>query len=34
MALQKAWEKDGARSYLGETMPYYTNLFMVYGPDH
>lgn len=34
MTLQKAWEKDGARSYLGETMPYYPNLFMMYGPNH
>jgi 4-hydroxyacetophenone monooxygenase len=34
MTLEKAWAKDGARSYLGETMPYYPNLFMMYGPNH
>lgn len=34
MTLQKLWEKDGARSYLGMTMPNYPNLFMFYGPNH
>lgn len=34
MTLEKAWEKDGARSYLGEVMPYYPNLFTSYGPNH
>jgi 4-hydroxyacetophenone monooxygenase len=34
MTLQKAWEKDGARSYLGMAMPNYPNLFTFYGPNH
>ncbi|KAI9743684.1 MAG: hypothetical protein M1818_003000 [Claussenomyces sp. TS43310] len=34
MTLEKAWKKDGARSYLGLTMPNYPNLFMLYGPNH
>lgn len=34
MTLQKAWKKDGARSYLGMTMPNYPNLFTLYGPNH
>jgi 4-hydroxyacetophenone monooxygenase len=34
MTLQKLWEKDGARSYLGMTMPHYPNLFTLYGPNH
>lgn len=34
MTLQKAWEKDGARSYLGMTMKNYPNLFTLYGPNH
>lgn len=34
MTLGKAWEIDGARSYLGMTMPYYPNLFTLYGPNH
>jgi 4-hydroxyacetophenone monooxygenase len=34
MTLEKAWAKDGARSYLGEVMPYYPNLFTMYGPNH
>jgi 4-hydroxyacetophenone monooxygenase len=34
MTLQKAWEKDGARSYLGMMMPNYPNLFTFYGPNH
>jgi 4-hydroxyacetophenone monooxygenase len=34
MTLQKLWKKDGARSYLGMTMPNYPNLFMFYGPNH
>ncbi|OQU93644.1 hypothetical protein CLAIMM_00126 [Cladophialophora immunda] len=34
MTLEKAWEKDGARSFLGEVMPYYPNLFTSYGPNH
>ena len=31
--LEKAWAKDGARSYLGMTMPGFPNLFMMYGPQ-
>lgn len=34
MTLSKAWERDGARSYLGMSMPYYPNLFTLYGPNH
>ncbi|RDW74818.1 hypothetical protein BP6252_05960 [Coleophoma cylindrospora] len=34
MTLEKAWEKDGARSYLGMAMPNYPNFFMLYGPNH
>lgn len=34
MTLTKAWKKDGARSYLGMTMPHYPNLFTLYGPNH
>ena len=34
MTLQKAWKKDGARSYLGISMPHYPNLFTLYGPNH
>ncbi|MFN3727628.1 MAG: flavin-containing monooxygenase [Allosphingosinicella sp.] len=33
MTLDKAWEKDGARSYLGIAMPDFPNLFMFYGPN-
>jgi 4-hydroxyacetophenone monooxygenase len=31
--LEKSWRKDGARSYLGMTMPGYPNFFMFYGPN-
>jgi 4-hydroxyacetophenone monooxygenase len=31
--LEKAWAKDGARSYLGISMPGFPNLFMFYGPN-
>lgn len=34
MTLEKGWEKDGARSYLGMVMPSYPNLFTLYGPNH
>jgi 4-hydroxyacetophenone monooxygenase len=34
MTLEKAWEKDGARSYLGMVMPNYPNFFTLYGPNH
>lgn len=32
--LEEAWQKDGARSYLGMAMPNYPNLFTMYGPNH
>ncbi|MBX3564154.1 MAG: NAD(P)/FAD-dependent oxidoreductase [Sphingomonas sp.] len=32
-AISAAWEKDGARAYLGLTMPGFPNLFMLYGPN-
>lgn len=31
--LEDAWEKDGARSYLGITMPDFPNFFIFYGPN-
>ena len=31
--LEKSWQNDGARSYLGMTMPGYPNFFMFYGPN-
>ncbi|RDW58498.1 hypothetical protein BP5796_12428 [Coleophoma crateriformis] len=34
MTLKKAWQKDGARSYLGMTMPQYPHFFSFYGPNH
>lgn len=34
MTLTEAWKKDGARSYLGMSMPKYPNLFTLYGPNH
>lgn len=33
LTLEKAWAKDGARAYLGMTMPGFPNLFMIYGPN-
>jgi 4-hydroxyacetophenone monooxygenase len=33
VTLEKAWEKDGARAYLGITLPDFPNLFIVYGPN-
>lgn len=33
ITLEKAWEKDGARAYLGMTMPGFPNFFMYYGPN-
>lgn len=32
-SLESLWEKDGARSYLGITMPGFPNLFIFYGPN-
>lgn len=31
--LHEAWEKDGARAYLGITIPGFPNLFSLYGPN-
>lgn len=31
--LQDAWEKDGARAYLGMAIPGFPNLFSLYGPN-
>lgn len=31
MTLDKLWEKDGPRSYLALSMPYFPNLFTIYG---
>lgn len=33
VTLQEAWEQDGARSYLGITIPGFPNLFVAYGPN-
>ncbi|CAK7199386.1 hypothetical protein SEUCBS139899_002065 [Sporothrix eucalyptigena] len=34
ITLDVTWAKDGARSYLGLTIPGYPNLFTMYGPNH
>lgn len=34
VTLDQTWAKDGARSYLGLTIPGYPNLFTMYGPNH
>jgi 4-hydroxyacetophenone monooxygenase len=34
ITLEKAWEKDGARSYLGMCMKGFPNMFTLYGPNH
>jgi 4-hydroxyacetophenone monooxygenase len=31
--LEKAWEKDGARAYLGMVMPDFPNFLILYGPN-
>lgn len=31
--LEEAWSKDGARAYLGLTMPDFPNMFVIYGPN-
>ncbi len=31
--ISEAWEKDGARAFLGLTTPGFPNLFMLYGPN-
>jgi 4-hydroxyacetophenone monooxygenase len=33
ITLEQAWEHDGARAYLGVTMPDFPNMFIVYGPN-
>ena len=32
--LHELWASDGARAYLGITMPGFPNLFCIYGPEH
>lgn len=31
--LEQAWSKDGARAYLGISMPDFPNMFIIYGPN-
>lgn len=33
VTLEDAWSKDGARSYVGVTIPDFPNMFIVYGPN-
>jgi 4-hydroxyacetophenone monooxygenase len=33
ITLDRAWERDGARAYLGITIPGFPNLFCMYGPN-
>ncbi len=33
ITLEAAWSKDGARSYVGVTMPDFPNMFIIYGPN-
>lgn len=33
VTLEQAWAKDGARSYVGVTMPDFPNMFIIYGPN-
>jgi len=33
-SLEDLWSKDGARSYLGLSIPYFPNFFTLYGPNH
>jgi 4-hydroxyacetophenone monooxygenase len=33
VTLEEAWSRDGARGYLGITVPDFPNLFIVYGPN-
>lgn len=33
VTLEEAWQKDGARAYLGMTIPGFPNLFCMYGPN-
>ncbi|KAM3414445.1 hypothetical protein BST61_g9610 [Cercospora zeina] len=34
ITLEDLWNKDGARSYLGLSMPGFPNMFSFYGPNH
>ena len=33
ITLEEAWSHDGARSYVGVTMPDFPNMFVIYGPN-
>jgi len=33
LTLEEAWARDGARAYLGMTVPGFPNMFIVYGPN-
>lgn len=33
VTLERAWDCDGARAYLGTTVPGFPNLFIIYGPN-
>jgi len=33
ITLEQAWAKDGARAYVGVTMPDFPNMFIIYGPN-
>ena len=33
ITVEQLWEKDGARAYLGNSMPGFPNFFMLYGPN-
>ncbi len=33
ITIEEAWKKDGARAYLGLTVPDFPNLFVLYGPN-
>jgi 4-hydroxyacetophenone monooxygenase len=33
LTLEEAWERDGARAYLGITMAKFPNLFVIFGPN-
>jgi 4-hydroxyacetophenone monooxygenase len=33
VTLEQAWKQDGARSYLGLSVPSFPNLFIIYGPN-
>lgn len=33
LTVEELWQKDGARAYLGNSMPGFPNFFMLYGPN-